>query len=105
MTIEEVDLTFPSVEPQEARAKGYIPLTTAFVLPRQREMLESVIADHKRNGSDYSLVRRRNRRQGGYEYRQLEVWRPKHRHARPVTQEAPSIFAFFWPWGNELAAN
>lgn len=105
MSTEEIDTMFPSVLPDEARLKGFCPITTPYVLPRQIAMLSNCISDYNRADADFLLVRRKDRIQGGYGYRQLEVWRrSKHKRAAAVKEEArPSIFACFWSWGDDVA--
>jgi hypothetical protein len=50
---------------QEAREKGYRPLTTKYI-PKEQWMLENVLADMRRGGIDHVLVEQ----DGG-----VEVWR------------------------------
>ena len=45
------------VNTKEARASGYHALTCDYHLPREREMLASVLSDMRRGNIDHVLVR------------------------------------------------
>ena len=51
---------------EKAKAAGYRPLTTGYILPSEQWMLDNVLADMSRAGADIVLVQIR---------KETEVWR------------------------------
>jgi ATP sulfurylase len=63
---------------QEARAKGYRPLTTKYI-KKEQWMLDNVLADMRRGGIDHVLVEQ----DGG-----VEVWRTAPHQTANIKGEA-----------------
>jgi len=58
----------PPITPKAARKQGYRAMTTQYILPRERWMIDGVIADLLRADAEWCLVK-------GAAWPGVEVWR------------------------------
>lgn len=58
----------PTITPKQARQRGYRSMTIQYILPRERWMIDGVIADLRAVDAEWCLVR-------AEKWEGVEVWR------------------------------